>query len=214
MSLYDDVYGLSYQNAQHKIDILNTEIKNQVGQGFSSMEELEEWAHDHLLDRVVYMNMNHKFFCVSHKGELLQSKDFEDYYKSILFYLEQHGAKTISLPWSPSGFDYYDRAYIAAEQTDGIHKPLYYRDYVVPAGYYCEERDAFNVAKPFPVFAKETGRDTSHIYTYIEHVAGECAMWLLAWLRLMLVAWNCSTSTACVTVPSSLRSKSTSVPLE
>ena len=187
MSLYDDVYGLSYKNAENKINILNAEIKNIIGQGFSSKEELVEWANDHLLNKLVYMNMTHKFFCVSHKGELLTQKDFEDYYKTILFTQERVGNKFVTEIWSPSGFEYYDKAYIAAEQSDGIHKPLYYRDYTVPSGYYNEEKDAFNVAKPFTVFAKETGRDTSHIYTYIQHIAGECAMWLLAWLRAKLL---------------------------
>ena len=187
MSLYDDVYGLSFKNAENKISILNNEIKSNINQGFSSIEEAEEWAHAHLLDKVVYMTMNHKFFCVSHKGELLTQKDFEEYYKSVLFYEEKRGSKLIALPWSPSGFSFYDKAYIAAEQSDGIHKPLYYRDYTVPSGFYNEERDAFNVAKPFPVFAKETGRDTSHIYTYIQHIAGECYMWLLAWLRAKML---------------------------
>ena len=187
MSLYDDVYGLSYKNAENKINILNAEIKNIIGQGFSSKEELVEWANDHLLNKLVYMNMTHKFFCVSHKGELLTQKDFEDYYKTILFTQERVGNKFVTEVWSPSGFEYYDKAYIAAEQSDGIHKPLYYRDYTVPSGYYNEEKDAFNVAKPFTVFAKETGRDTSHIYTYIQHIAGECAMWLLAWLRAKLL---------------------------
>ena len=187
MSLYDDVYGLSYKNAENKINILNAEIKNIIGQGFSSKEELVEWANDHLLNKLVYMNMTHKFFCVSHKGELLTQKDFEDYYKTILFTQERVGNRFVTEAWSPSGFEYYDKAYIAAEQSDGIHKPLYYRDYTVPSGYYNEEKDAFNVAKPFTVFAKETGRDTSHIYTYIQHIAGECAMWLLAWLRAKLL---------------------------
>ena len=187
MSLYDDVYGLSYKEAENKVNILNAEIKNIIGQGFSSKEELVEWANDHLLNKLVYMNMTHKFFCVSHKGELLTQKDFEDYYKTILFTQERVGNRFITEVWSPSGFEYYDRAYIAAEQSDGIHKPLYYRDYTVPSGYYNEEKDAFNVAKPFTVFAKETGRDTSHIYTYIQHIAGECAMWLLAWLRAKLL---------------------------
>ena len=187
MSLFDDVYGLSYKSAENKINILNAEIKAGIGQGFASTEELEEWAHDHLLDKVVYMNMNHKFFCVSHKGELLTITDFENYYKSVLFSAEKHGSKVIEVPWSPQGFDFYDKAYIAAEQSDGVHRPLYYRDYTVPSGFYNEEKDAFNVAKPFPVFAKETGRDTTHIYTYIQHIAGECAMWLLAWLRAKLL---------------------------
>lgn len=187
MALYDDVYGLTWQAAKRQTDILNEEIKQQVGAGFSSVEELEEWAHDHLLDKVVYMNMSHKFFCVSHKGELLLPGAFMDYYKSLLFYTVKNGKHNDEVVWAPSGFDYYDKAYIAGEQADGVHKPLYYRDFTVPSGYYNPEKDAFNVAKPFDVFAKETGADTSHVYTYIEHIAGECAPWLLAWLRAKLL---------------------------
>ena len=193
MSLYDDVYGLTYQSAEKQIKFLNEEIKQQVGIGFSSLEELTEWAHDHLLDKVVFLNMNHKFYCVSHKGELISSDAFIDYYRTVLFTGVRKGAKTEAIPWAPEGFDYYDKAYIASEQSDGIHKPLYYRDYVVPTGFYNPEKDAFNVAKPFPVFAKATGKDTSHIYTYIEHIAGECAMWLLAWLRAKLLHPNVKT---------------------
>ncbi len=187
MSLLDDVYGLSYKKAEEKTNILVEELKAQTNQGFESLEDLVNWAHDHLLDKVVYMNMNHKFFCVSHKGELLTASDFTNYYKTLLFTCEKIGGKIITVPWAPEGFDFYDKAYIAAEQSDGIHRPLFYRDYTVPSGFYNEEKDAFNVAKPFPVFAKETGRDTSHIYTYIQHIAGECAPWLLAWLRAKLL---------------------------
>lgn len=187
MSLFDDVYGLSYKKAEEKTNILVEELKTQTNQGFESLEDLVNWAHDHLLDKVVYMNMNHKFFCVSHKGELLTASDFTNYYKTLLFTCEKIGGKIITVPWAPEGFDFYDKAYIAAEQSDGIHHPLFYRDYTVPSGFYNEEKDAFNVAKPFPVFAKETGRDTSHIYTYIQHIAGECAPWLLAWLRAKLL---------------------------
>lgn len=187
MSLLDDVYGLSYKKAEEKTNILVEELKAQTNQGFESLEDLVSWAHDHLLDKVVYMNMNHKFFCVSHKGELLTASDFTNYYKTLLFTCEKIGGKIITVPWAPEGFDFYDKAYIAAEQSDGIHRPLYYRDYTVPSGFYNEEKDAFNVAKPFPVFAKETGKDTSHIYTYIQHIAGECAPWLLAWLRAKLL---------------------------
>lgn len=187
MSLFDDVYGLSYKKAEEKTNILVEELKAQTNQGFESLEDLVSWAHDHLLDKVVYMNMNHKFFCVSHKGELLTTSDFTNYYKTLLFTCEKIGGKIITVPWAPEGFDFYDKAYIAAEQSDGIHRPLFYRDYTVPSGFYNEGKDAFNVAKPFPVFAKETGRDTSHIYTYIQHIAGECAPWLLAWLRAKLL---------------------------
>lgn len=187
MSLYDDVYGLSYKNAQIKQQMLDADINGVIGQGFNSQEELEDWAHDHLLDKIVYMNMNHHFFCVSHKGELLPYSDFDVYYNTVLFHEERVGNKIMQRTWAPQGYKFMSRAYIAAEQSDGVHRPLYYRDYTVPTGYYNEERDAFNVAKPFPVFAKETGRDTRHIYIYIQHIAGECAMWLLAWLRAKLL---------------------------
>ena len=187
MSLYDDAYGLSYRTALTKQRILNEEIRHNVGHGFETKDELEEWAHEHLLDKLVYMKMNHKFFCVSHKGEILSAPDFMDYYNSVLYTAVKKGSKVEKEVWSPSGFAFYDAAYIAAEQTDGVHKPLYFRNYVLPTGYYDESQDAFNIAKPFPVFAKETGRDTRHIYTYIEHVAGECAMWLLAWLRAKML---------------------------
>ena len=187
MSLYDDVYGITYQDAESSIKLLLSAFKQQVGHGFSSLEELEQWAHDHYLDKVVFSNMSHKFMCVSHKGEIMLPEMYDKYYSNLLYYEETEGKKIVTHFWHPEGFEYYDKAYVVGEQTDGIHKPLYYRNYVVPTGFYDEERDAFNIAKPFPVFAKETGRDTSHIYTYIEHIAGECAMHLLAWLRAKLL---------------------------
>ena len=187
MSLYDDVYGLRYQSAAEQMQLLTNAFRQQSGQGFESLEDLQQWAHDHYLDKLLFSNTSHQFMCISHKGEIMLPSAFENYYGNILHYDKREGNKIVSFTWHPEGFEYYDRAYIAGEQSDGVHKPLYYRDYVVPTGYYSEERDAFNIAKPFPVFAKETGRDTSHIYTYIEHVAGECAWHLLAWLRAKLL---------------------------
>ena len=187
MALYDDVYGFTYNSAKEQMALLNQAIINQGNAGFEDIESLKAWAHDHLLDKVVLSNMSHQFMCISHKGELLQPSAFASYYGSILYYEDRVGNKLNRTVWQPEGFEYFDKAYIVGEQSDGIHKPLYYRDYCVPTGFYSPEKDAFNVAKPFPVYAKETGRDTSHIYTYIEHVAGECAMWLLAWLRAKML---------------------------
>lgn len=187
MSLYDEVYGLKYKSAEEQMQLLLSSMKQQMGQGFKSLDELVEWAHEHRLDKVLFSDMSHMFMCVSHKGEIMRPQAFEGYYGNLLFVEEKIGNKIQTLRWHPEGFDYYDKAYIAGEQSDGIHKPLYYRDYTVPTGYYNEEKDAFNIAKPFPVFAKETGADTSHIYTYIEHLAGDCAMHLLAWLRAKLL---------------------------
>ena len=187
MSLYDEVYGLKYKAAEDMNRLQQAAIKNQLNIGFSSKEELEQWAHDHHLDKLLFSNMSHQFMCVSHKGEIMLPKQFELYYQNLLFYEEKQGSKMSRVSWHPDGFEFFDKAYIAGEQSDGVHKPLYYRDYSVPTGFYSENKDAFNVAKPFPVFAQETGRDTTHIYQYIEHIAGECAYHLLAWLRAKLL---------------------------
>lgn len=187
MSLYDEVYGIKYKSAQQQNAILVQQITQQGVAGFDSLEQLEEWAHEHCLDKVVYSNMKHQFMCISHKGEIMLPAVFEAYYGDILHYTLQQGNRLVDQHWHPSGFKYLDKAYVIGEQSDGIHRPLYYRDYTVPTGYFSIEKDAFNVAKPFPVFAENTGRDTSHIYTYIQHIAGECAMWLLAWLRAKLL---------------------------
>lgn len=187
MALVDEVYGLKYNDAEIQMQLLVIGIKQQGATGFKDEAELKQWAHDHLLDKIVFSNMSHQFLCISHKGEIMLPKVYEHYYGNILYWNEQQGNKVVTKRWHPEGFEYYGNAYIAGEQSDGTHKPLYYRDYTVPTGYYSQEKDCFNVAKPFPVFAKETGRDTSHIYTYIQHVAGECAMWLLAWLRAKML---------------------------
>ena len=187
MALFDEVYGLKYKSAEEQIKLLLASMKQQAGIGFETIDELEKWAHDHHLDKVLFSNMSHQFLCVSHKGEIMLPSAFENYYKNILFCEIKNGKKLDTIYWHPEGFEYYDKAYIAGEQSDGVHRPLYYRDYTVPTGFYSEEKDAFNIAKPFPVFAAETGADTSHIYKYIEHIAGECAYHLLACLRAKLL---------------------------
>ena len=187
MSLFDEVYGLKYRSASEQMSLLVQSIQQKGYDGFESLGDLEKWAHDHLLDKLMFSNMSHTFLCLSHKGEAITPAMFEAYYGDILYWKEPTEKNVRRHVWHPEGFVYFNKAYINGEQSDGIHRPLYYRDYTVPTGYYCAERDAFNVAKPFPVFAAETGADTSHIYTYIQHIAGECAMWLLAWLRAKLL---------------------------
>lgn len=187
MSERDDVYGLSYSKALEQIELVDNDITAKCSIGFNSLEELTKWAHDHMLDKVIYSTMKHQFMCISHKGEIITPSTYTMYYGNVLFYYDKVGNKAIEKQWVPEGYSYYSKAYIPAEQSDGIHKPLYYRNYFIPTGYYDLNKDSFNVAKPFPNFAKETGRDTSHIYTYIDHIAGECSMWLLAWLRAKLV---------------------------
>lgn len=188
MATYDDVYGISYQKASTTMDLLAMSIQQRLQVGpFSSIEELEEWVHNHLLDKIVYMLTSKKFFYMSHKGEILDKNSYEMYYGELLQYVDPLSEKQSIKHWIPEGFKYLSSAYIAAETTDGVHKPLFFRNYSIPTGYYSFERDAFNVARPFKVFARETGRDTSHIYKYLQHLGGECYMWLLAWLRAKMI---------------------------
>ena len=187
MSVQEDVYGNTYKAAQEQMMLLQNAIALQENKGFASIEELEDWAREHCLDKLLFSNSSHQFLCVSHKGEIMLPHAFEQYYGTILFTMGGTEKKPARVSWSPKGFKYYNKANINGEQGDGIHKPLYYRNYCVPTGYYSQEKEAFNIAKPFPVFAKETGRDTSHIYTYIQHIAGECSLHLLAWLRAKMM---------------------------
>lgn len=187
MSLYDDVYGLTYKQAETQLNLLEQSLEQRDGKVFETKDKLEEWAENHMLAKVVYAPSLKKFLYVSHLGELLQIEQYTAYYSSILRYNNLTDGKSKVVVWAPEGFKYFKNAYIIGEMSDGLHRPLYYRDYCVPSGYFSLERDAFNIAKPFKVFAKETGRDTSHIYTYLQHVSGECYMWLLAWLRAKLL---------------------------
>lgn len=187
MSLYDNVYGITYREAETQINILEQALEQRDGKSFDKLEELEDWAKGHLLSKIVYSPSLKKFLYMSHRGELLLPSEFEAYYSSILRYKQISDGKVTTKPWIPDGFRFFKNAYIIGERSDGLHKPIYYRDYTVPSGYYSFERDAFNIAHPFKVFAKETGRDTSHIYIYLQHIAGECYMWLLAWLRAKLL---------------------------
>ena len=185
MSIENDVYGITFENAKKEMEDLREQIKNRSGCPFKDKASLEEWAMAHCLGTVVLSGG--KFLCVSHKGEMMIPSAFESYYGSILTWEERLGNKIVTHKWHPEGFDFLDNALIASETGDGTHRPLYYRDYTVPTGYFNKSRRAFNRASPFPVFAKRTGRDTSHIYTYLEHIAGECYMWLLAWIRTKMV---------------------------
>lgn len=182
------LYGELYESAKTQMQMIQESIDQREGIGFASSGECASWAKEHLLDLMAYVKTSHSFFALSHKGSILTRKAWQDYYQSILFYwIEYSDGHRKKVKWLPEGHKYYDDARIASEISDGIYKPLYHRDYFTPTGYYDPSTQTFNVAKPSTVFAKETGRDTSHIYEYINHIAGECAPWLLAWLRAKLI---------------------------
>jgi hypothetical protein len=178
------VYGEVFTSAQTQMKLNQSAIEQRNGIGFKSVDELEQWAHEQHLDLLVLGKAQHQFFCVTHHGEIVNKRHWVLYYGNVLFTLSDENKP---IPWVPTGLFYHDQAKINGERTDGLRAPLYHRDYFTPTGYFDPERSTFNIAKPFPVFAKETGRDTSHIYTLIEHIAGECTLYLLAWLRAKMI---------------------------
>jgi hypothetical protein len=183
------VYGEVFMSAQQQMQLIEQAIELQVRKGFKSAADCEQWAHEHLLTILALGKAQKTFFYVTHYGEIITKSAWIDYYcKDILFWWKEvDKGKSKPIPWTPEGFKYTNRARINGEISDGIRQPLVHRDYFTPTGFYDLERGTFNIAKPFPVAAKQTGSDTSHIYTYIEHLAGECTKHLLAWLRTKMM---------------------------
>jgi hypothetical protein len=183
------VYGELYQSAFTQMQLIQKAIEQQKGIGFDSYDACANWAKDHLLDLIVFGKAQHQFYHLSHRGEILLLKAWMNYYcNEILFTwkYEDNGKKT-PRPWVPNVFEYYDKARINGEVSDGIRLPLYHRDYFTPTGYFDTVRGTFNIAKPFPVAAANTNRNTDHIYTFIQHIAGDCSLHLLAWLRKKMI---------------------------
>lgn len=182
------VYGEVYNSANSQVAVRTQAIYNNVDQGFESEEECERWAHDHFLDIMVYSGTRNACLYVSHKGDIITASTYKHGYGNVLYvkYIDKHGILQ-KLQWIPTGFKYLDNARINGEKSDGIREPLYHRDYFQPTGYYDENRGTMNIAKTSPIFAKETGRDTSHIYTFIKAISGECYLYLLAWLRAKMI---------------------------
>ena len=147
IELHDAVYGKDYEAAVNSMQLLQPSITQQEGIGFQSKEELEQWAHDNLLDNVVFSNSQHRFYNVSHKGELITPQTFLEYYENILYYyVPQMNGSMKPAHWLPKGYKYFNNAKLPGETTDGTHSPMYYRDYTRPTGYYSQAKGAYNSA--------------------------------------------------------------------
>lgn len=182
-STEDFVYGRVYNDAVVAMNSIEQSISQYENIGFASQKECYEFMAKHHLDILAYNKMRQSYSHVAHNGRLLNTQGYMTAYSNVLFTPGEEGKKVII----PTGFSYTKTARIVGEATDGLSNPLNHRDYNTPTGYFDESKGTFNCAIPFKVYAKETGADTSHIYTYIEHLAGECAPWLLAWLRAKIV---------------------------
>jgi hypothetical protein len=184
------ITGEAYRSAETEQKLLLQEIAQLDGKGFSSQKECAEWAHDHVLDNILYQKHSASFLFMSHEGRPLNRNAYDMEYKNILFSWEQNeeNAKPTKKHWVPSGFLCMHNSKITGEKPEDGKNPMYHRNHYLPTGYYDKSKGSYNIATPIPTFAKPTThRDTSHIYKYIEHVAGECAPYLLAWLRTKLL---------------------------
>lgn len=179
------VYGELYASSKTQMDLVDAAIEAQRNKGFKDADECAKWAKENLLDLLAFSKSQHQLLNITPKGELLTLSAWKRYFSTdLLFWWKYVNDDTQQpVPWAPLGLEYGNNAKIVGERSDGIRKPLYHRDYFTPTGYFDKLNETFNVAKPFPVYAKETHRDTSHIYEYIANIGGECAQHLLAWLR-------------------------------
>lgn len=182
------VYGEIYDSAATQQRMIQQAIEDRCGVGFDSDEECAQWAKEHLLDIVVIGRSTRQYYYLTHRGDILIKRAWVDAYCSDLLFVwdvDEKGKRT-PRQWFPRGIKYHDTARVNGEREEQGRKPIYHRDYSTPSGYYDASRGTFNIAKPFPCFARQTRRDTSHIYTFIQAIAGECYMHLLAWLRMKM----------------------------
>lgn len=187
MSMQSDVYGERYDSCVSEMQLLKLAIEARHDIGFESEEEAAQWAKEQLLDLIVLSRSNRQFYYLTYRGDILTKRAWLDAYCDVLFInnVDKNG-KATRYAWLPKGMKYHDEARVIGEQPDRDRLPIYHRDYFTPSGYFDRALGTFNVAKPFPAFAKITNRDTSHIYRYIEAIAGECYVHLLAWLRMKM----------------------------
>jgi hypothetical protein len=185
----DAVYGVLYESALTQMQLNEQAIIQQANVGFDSYQACAAWAKEHLLDILVYSESAKQFWYTTHKGLILTKHAYMDMYcEDVLFVrIQDEKGKVKRTIWTPAGVAYHNKARVIGEKMIRGLQPLSHRDYFTPTGYYDPALGTFNVARPFPVFAKETGADTSLIYEYIKAVGQECYMWLLAWLRAKMV---------------------------
>jgi len=183
------VYGEQFESAKTQMKLIANAIDEQCNKGFETEEACAEWAHENLLDIVVIGRGTHQFYYLTHRGDILHKRAWIDAYchDTLFFTVTDDDGKRSKVNWTPRGTKYHNNARINGERVDRDRLPIYHRNYFTPSGYYDTTLGTFNIAKPFPSYAKQTGRDTSHIYTFINAIAGECALHLLAWLRVKML---------------------------
>lgn len=184
MEDWSAVTGEQYQQSVSNMLIARELLEQREHKGFENAEEAYKFGEQlHCLIRA-YSPANHCYYYVNHFGELLNKSSWYDLYSNIIYYTyEDGGGKIRKVPVGPERFKDMSEARSIGERDDGMRKPLFHRNYFTPRGEYDEVKGTFNVARPLRHFAKSTGADTSYIYTFLKHIAGENYIYILAWLR-------------------------------
>jgi hypothetical protein len=189
MGDWDGPTGVLYERARDEMRITRELLEQREHKGFQTREEAYEFGDKtHCMIRA-YSPMHQDYRYVNHTGESLTHHGWTHKYENIFFYarVDEDTGKVKRVNVEPNRFADTENARVFSEITNGLREPLYYRDYFRPTGYFNEERGQFNQATPFKTFARETGTDISYIYTFLEHIAGENYIYLLAWLREKLI---------------------------
>jgi hypothetical protein len=187
-SLRDDLTGVSYDNAVTTMNQVDQAHTSREGIGFDSYAECSDFARKYHMDVMAYSPMAKGYNHVSHKGDLLTDKAWLRDYGNILFWMRQTdykngSAKKERVSWFPPAENSRVHGKIIGEKSDGKRECMHERNYFTPTGYRNPATGLWNVAKPVPYFAEETGADTSFIYTLLQHISGENYLYLLSWLR-------------------------------
>jgi hypothetical protein len=181
---WDSVTGESYRRAVNAMAVARELFEQREHKGFASKEEAYKFADSMHCTLRVYSTMHKGYFYITHNGELLSKTAWFDKYASILYYTyETEEGKVKKVTVTPERFADTEDARCISEKSDGRFEPLMYRDYYLPKGYYNEEKGLFNIAIPITSFARQTGADTSYIYTFLQHLCGVNYKYVLAWLR-------------------------------
>jgi len=184
---YANVFGLTYKEAEGVMQRIEYVVKDRKNKGFATKEFCEQFAKENHLDIIVHMKSGGTFRAVTHRGDAILPSEWRRMYRQILFYSYEQDGEMKQAFWSAEDYDHFSSAKVFGEMSDGKSKPLYTRNYFLPTGFFVEEKEAFNSAKPITSFAKETGADTSHIHELLRRLSGECYPYLLSWLKAKMV---------------------------
>jgi len=192
--------GVYYAQCLELMREQENKMEELAAQPAASYTEAKDRAQRFGLDVTVYNKMRASIFNVSHKGEVLAPVAYRQIYGSLLRYTDAEGKAHVYAPSSISAYSSARVLSVEADSTyDPLHKSLFYADYYAPKAYR-NTQNQFNCANSFEVFAKDTHTDIQPVYTYLQHLCGECYPHVLGWLKQKLLEPTKKTE-VCIILP-------------